>query len=260
MQTHEITTREAWLDARKALLDEEKALTRASDALAAKRRALPWVRVEKDYVFEGPDGPVRLADLFGEKSQLIVQHFMFGPGWGEGCVGCSFLSDGVDAVLPHLMQKDVAYVAVARAPFAELDAFRRRMGWSFKWVSSGDGPFNYDFGVSFTREQIEAGEAVYNYEATNPPIEDLSGVSVFIKDEAGRIFHTYSQYGRGGEGLLTTYGLLDLTPLGRQEEDGRGNLSDWVRHHDRYGAPGEVAATGRFVPAAEPGCEACAAA
>jgi predicted dithiol-disulfide oxidoreductase (DUF899 family) len=259
MPTHEIATRETWLDARKALLAEEKALTRANDALAAKRRALPWVKVEKDYVFDGPDGRVTLAELFAGKRQLIVYHFMFGPGWEEGCVGCSFLSDGVNAILPHLDQKDVAYVAVSRASFAELDAFRRRMGWNFRWVSAGDGPFNHDFHVSFTADEMARGQGVYNFETIAPPIDELSGVSVFIKGDDGAIFHTYSQYGRGGEELLIAYGLLDMTPLGRQEEEGRGNLSDWVRHHDRYGAAGEVAATGRFVPAAEPGCPACAA-
>jgi predicted dithiol-disulfide oxidoreductase (DUF899 family) len=260
MPAHEVANRETWLDARKALLAEEKALTRANDALAAKRRALPWVKVETDYVFEGPDGPVSLAELFGEKRQLIVYHFMFGPGWIEGCVGCSFMIDGVNAILPHLAQKDVAYVAISRAPFAELDAFRRRMGWDVRWVSAGEGPFNYDFQVSFTPEQMAAGKGVHNFEEIAPPIEDLSGLSVFIKDEDGQVFHTYSQYGRGGEELLIAYGLLDMTPLGRQEEDGRGNLSDWIRHHDRYGAAGEVAATGRFVPAEEPGCAACAGA
>jgi predicted dithiol-disulfide oxidoreductase (DUF899 family) len=259
MQTHEITTREAWLEARKALLAEEKALTRARDAIAAKRRTLPWVRVDKDYVFEEAGREVRLADLFAGKRQLIVYHFMFGPGWEEGCVGCSFLSDGVNAVLPHLNQKDVAYVAVSRAPYAEVDAFRRRMGWDFRWVSAGDGPFNYDFGVAFTPEQVAKGGAVYNFETTTPPIEDLSGVSVFIKGDDGEVYHTYSQYGRGGESMLTAYALLDVTPLGRQEEDGRGNLSDWVRHHDRYGAGGQVAPTGRFEPAEEPACGACAA-
>lgn len=216
MQTHEITTREAWLDARKALLQEEKALTRARDALAEKRRALPWVRVDKDYTFEGPNGPVRLADLFAGKRQLIVYHFMFGPDWEEGCLGCSFLSDHVDPILPHLEQKDVAYVAVSRAPFAKLDAFRRRMGWRFRWVSSAGSDFNFDFHVSFTPEEMAGGEAEYNFRKTSPGIDELTGTSVFFKDDDGQIFHTYSQYARGGEGFLTTYALLDLTPLGHR--------------------------------------------
>jgi len=261
MQTHEIISRDAWLAARRELLKEEKALTHARDALAARRRALPWVEVDKDYVFEDASGPVRLADLFGDKRQLIVQHFMFGPGWEEGCVGCSFGADHVDPILPHLAQKDVAYVVISRAPFAELDAFRRRMGWSFRWVSSSGSDFNYDYCASFTPEQMAGAEATYNFGPITPPIEELPGSSVFIRDDEGRIFHTYSRYARGGEETLTTYALLDMTPLGRDEGED-GNLSGWVRHHDKYGAGGRVAPTGRYV--AEPetvdaGCPACAA-
>jgi len=232
MQTHEITTREAWLDARKALLDEEKALTRASDALAAKRRALPWVEVEKDYVLEGPDGPVRLGDLFAGKRQLIVYHFMFSPDWEEGCRGCSFLSDHVDAALPHLSQKDVAYAAVSRAPLAKLEAFKARMGWRFRWLSSEKSDFTFDFGGS---RRTETG------------VDELTATSVFYKDDDGRIYQTYSQSSRGGEGFLTTYALLDMVPLGREEAPGQ-NLGDWVKHHDRY-EPQETAA-----------CVACATA
>jgi len=218
MQTHEIVTREAWLDARQALLDEEKTLTRAKDALAEKRRALPWVRVEKDYVLEGPDGPVSLADLFAGKRQLIVYHFMFGPDWEEGCRGCSFLSDHVDAALPHLSQKDVAYVAVSRAPLARLEAFRRRMGWHFRWVSAETSDFNFDFGGS---RRTETG------------VSELTAASVFYRDDDGQIYLTYSQGARAGEGFLTTYALLDMLPLGREERPG-GGLGDWVKHHDRY--------------------------
>lgn len=261
MQTHEIVSREDWVAARRELLKEEKALTRARDALAARRRALPWVRVGKDYVFEDASGPVRLIGLFGGKRQLIVQHFMFGPGWAEGCVGCSFGADHVDPILPHLNQKDVAYVVVSRAPFAELDAFRRRMGWSFRWVSSGGNDFNQDFHVSFTPEQMAGAPASYNYAPISPPIEDLPGSSVFIRDYEGNVFHTYSRYARGGEETLSTYALLDITPLGRDEGE-RGDLGGWVRHHDKYGAGGHVSPTGRFVPEETAGadCPACAAA
>ena len=260
MQTHEIASRETWLAARRELLKEEKALTHARDALAARRRALPWVKVDKDYVFEDASGPVRLADLFGDKRQLIVSHFMFGAGWEEGCVGCSFGADHIDPILPHLDQKDLAYVVVSRAPFAELDAFKRRMGWNFRWVSSGGSDFNHDFDVSFTPEQMTGAPASYNFAPIEPPIEELPGKSVFIKGDDGQIFHTYSQYARGGEDTLATYALLDITPLGRDEGE-RGNLGDWVRHHDRYGAGGHVAPTGRYVPAetTDAGCPACAA-
>ena len=236
MQTHEIVSRETWLEARRALLAEEKAHTRMRDALAAKRRALPWVKVDKDYRFEGPDGPMSLSDLFGRKRQLIVYHFMFNPSRDEGCTGCSFLSDHLDGIVPHLQQKDVAFVAISRAPVSKLEAFRRRMGWSFRWVSSGGSDFNYDFHASFTPEQVAGAPATYNFAPIQPPIEDLPGTSVFIKDEAGQIFHTYSQFARGGEDVLATYALLDMTPLGRQERDADGNLGDWVKLHDQYQA------------------------
>jgi predicted dithiol-disulfide oxidoreductase (DUF899 family) len=247
MPDPQIASREAWLEARTALLAEEKALTRARDALAEKRRALPWVKVEKDYRFETPDGAVSLSDLFGAKRQLIVYHFMFNPASEQGCTGCSFLSDHLDGIVPHLQQKDVAFVAVSRAPIAKLEAFRRRMGWSFRWVSSGGGDFNYDFGVAFTPEQVAGAPARYNFAPIKPPIEDLPGTSVFIKDATGQIFHTYSQYARGGEDVLATYALLDMTPLGRQERDEDGNLGDWVKLHDQY-------------EARDAGCPACAAA
>lgn len=233
---HQIADRETWLEARRALLAEEKAHTRMRDALAARRRALPWVKVDKDYRFEGPDGPLSLGELFGKKRQLIVYHFMFNPSRDEGCTGCSFLSDHLDGVIPHLQQKDVAFVAISRAPVAKLEAFRRRMGWSFRWVSSGGSDFNYDFNASFTPEQVAGAPATYNFAPIQPPIEDLPGTSVFIRDEAGQIFHTYSQFARGGEDVLATYALLDMTPLGRQERDADGNLGDWVKLHDQYEA------------------------
>jgi predicted dithiol-disulfide oxidoreductase (DUF899 family) len=198
-------------------------------------------------VFDAPEGKKTLADLFAGRSQLIVKHFMLGPGWKEGCVGCSFEVDHVGGVLLHLPHHDVSYVSIARAPLAEIESFKKRMGWSFPWVSSFGSDFNYDFHVSFTPEQVEKG-ALYNYKVQKPGIDELSGNSVFYRNEAGEIFHTYSSYGRGNEEVLGTYIYLDMTPKGRNET-GRGDLTDWVRHHDGYGAGGSVAATGRYVPA-----------
>jgi len=255
MTQHQIVTRDEWLAARKELLVKEKAFTRLRDRLGAERRTLPWVKVEKQYVFDGPDGQETLAGLFGGRSQLIVKHFMLGPGWSEGCVGCSFEMDHVDGILVHLAQRDVGYVAVSRAPWPEIAAFRERMGWHIKWVSSHGSDFNYDFNVSFTADQMAKGEAYYNFGMQHVPIDELSGRSVFFKDANGDIFHTYSSYGRGGEDVLGAYRLLDIVPKGRDETGPRGNLSDWVRHHDRYGAAGAVAPTGRWMPeAAEESC------
>jgi predicted dithiol-disulfide oxidoreductase (DUF899 family) len=244
---HPIVTREEWVAARKKLLAREKELTRMRDRLNDERRALPWVRIDKEYVFDGPDGRETLADLFAGRSQLIVKHFMYGPGWQEGCVGCSFEVDHAEAALVHLENHDVSYVAVSRAPFAEIEAFRKRMGWRVKWLSSYGSDFNYDFHVSFTEDQIAHGEAYYNYDVRPIGIDELSGRSVFYKDATGTVFHTYSAYARGGENFLGTYHYLDITPNGRNETI-NGNLTDWVRHHDRYGASGSVAATGRYAP------------
>lgn len=249
MQPPRIASREEWLAQRTALLAREKELTKARDRLSAERRQLPWVPVEKDYVFDTPEGRRTLADLFGKNSQLIVKHFMLGPGWREGCVGCSFEVDHVEGALVHLENHDVSYVAVSRAPLAEILAFKRRMGWHFPWVSSFGGDFNHDFHVSFTAEEMAKGRGYYNYRVTELPIDELSGLSVFAKDEAGRVHHTYSAYGRGAEEVLGTYIYLDLTPKGRNETGPRHDLTDWVRHHDRYGADGHVAATGRYVAA-----------
>ena len=232
---HRIVSHDEWLALRKQLLVKEKEFTRRRDQLAAERRALPWVKVEKSYVFDGPDGKETLADLFGGQSQLIIKHFMFGAGWSEGCVGCSFGQDHVDGILVHLEHRDVSYVAVSRAPLPEIQAFKKRMGWQVKWVSSFGSDFNFDFHVSFRPEEIAKGEVYYNYETSKIGIDELSGNSVFYKDVNGDVFHTYSSYGRGGEDMLGTYRFLDLVPKGRDETGPNHNLTDWVRHHDRYG-------------------------
>lgn len=243
---HRVVSRDEWLAARKELLAKEKEFTRLRDQLSAERRDLPWVKIDKPYVFDGPNGKETLPDLFGGRSQLIVRHFMFGPGWSEGCVGCSFEHDHIDSILIHLAQRDVSYVAVSRAPLPEIEAFKKRMGWRVKWVSSSGSDFNYDFHVSFTPDEIAKGEACYNYQMQKINGEELSGRSVFYKDADGDVFHTYSSYARGGEDMLTTYRLLDIVPMGRNEIGPRHNLTDWVRHHDRYGAGGLVDATGRY--------------
>ena len=235
MEQPRIVSRDEWLAARKALLAREKAHTREGDALSVDRRRLPMVKVETSYMFDTPDGRRSLADLFEDRSQLIVYHFMMGPGWVEGCPSCSFLMDHLDGVLPHLANRDVTLVAVARAPLAEIDAFKRRMGWQFPWVSSYGTAFNRDFHVSFTKDEVASGKMHYNYAEQLFPSEEGPGFSVFMKNAQGGIFHTYSTYGRGGESVLGTYHLLDLVPKGRNE-DGLPFPMAWVRHHDRYSA------------------------
>jgi len=251
-----VVSRGEWLAARKELLVKEKQLTRQRDEVDRQRRELPWVRVEKDYFFDGPQGQRSLTDLFEGRSQLIVSHFMFGPGWKEGCVGCSFRSDHVDGALVHLQHHDVSFVTVSRAPLAEIEAFRKRMGWRFPWLSSFRSDFNYDYQVTFKKEEIATGRVTYNYEVRDFVSEEASGLSVFYRSPAGEIFHTYSTFGRGDEMVDTTYMYLDLTPKGRNENGPHHNLADWVRHHDRYDAAGFVDAGGRFVadPSAEPEC------
>lgn len=246
---HKVVSREEWLEARKALLAKEKEWTRLRDQLSEERRDLPWVRVDKEYVFEGPNGRETLGDLFAGRSQLAVKHFMLGPGWQDPCVGCSFESDHIDGVVVHLEHHDVSYVAVSRAPYAEIAAIKKRMGWHFRWVSSFGCDFNYDFNASFTPEQIAAGKATYNYRDGAAPMEEMSGRSIFVRDDSGAIFHTYSSFARGGEVMLSTYALLDMTPKGRQENT-RGNLTDWVRLHDRYDDGGHVDTGGRWHAAA----------
>lgn len=226
-----------WLAARLELLHAEKEHTRQRDALAARRRALPWVRLTKDYVFAAPAGEVSLAGLFGDRSQLIVYHFMFGPGWEEGCKSCSWVSDHFDAMLPHLRARDIAFAAVSRAPLAELEPFRARMGWRFPWVSSHGNDFNHDFHVSFTPAEIASGRLRYNFaEIPAFPFEEAPGCSVFARDASGAVFHTYSTFGRGLDSLIGTYHFLDLTPKGR-DEAGLEYPMEWVRYHDRYDAP-----------------------
>jgi predicted dithiol-disulfide oxidoreductase (DUF899 family) len=250
MHTHPVVSRADWLAARTALLEREKAHSRAGEELAAARRALPWVAVEKDYVFETEAGPRTLADLFDGRSQLIVYHFMFGPGWEEGCTGCSFLADHYDGANLHLAHHDVTLLAASRAPLAELLPFKRRMGWRFPWVSSAGSDFNYDFDASFRPEDVAAGRATYNYEPYGGDMQDLHGLSVFVKGEDGRVYHTYSTYGRGGDALIGAHHFLDLTPKGRNED----GTMDWVRLHDRYE---DAAAKPRHGPAPEASC--CAA-
>jgi predicted dithiol-disulfide oxidoreductase (DUF899 family) len=244
-----VVSREDWLRARKELLVQEKQLTRQRDEINRRRRELPWVKVEKNYVFDGPHGQETLADFFAGRTQLIISHFMFAPGWREGCVGCSFRSDHVEGALVHLEPHDVSLVTISRAPLAEIEAFKNRMGWRFKWLSSNHTDFNHDYRVSFTEEEIATGKVEYNYELRDFVSEELSGISVFYRDESGDIFHTYSTYGRGDEMLVTAYMYLDLTPKGRNETGPGYNLTDWVRHHDRYDAAGSVDATGRWVAA-----------
>jgi len=231
---HNIVSQEEWIAARKELLKKEKESVRFLDQLSVERGQLPWVKVDKNYVFDTPGGKVALADLFAGRSQLVVYHFMFGPDWQEGCPSCSFVSDHFDGALPHLAARDVTMVAVSRAPLAKIESFKKRMGWRFKWVSSYGDDFNADFHVSFTKEEIAQGTVNYNYTIQEFPSAEAPGLSVFYKDAAGGVFHTYSTYGRGVELLMGTYRILDLVPKGR-DEDRLGFPMEWVRYHDRYG-------------------------
>ena len=231
---HQVVSQEEWLAARKQLLSREKEFTRLRDELSAERRELPWVKVEKQYVFDGPDGKETLADLFDGRSQLIVYHFMFGPGWEQGCPSCSFVADHIDGANWHLPHRDVTLLAVSRAPLAEIEAFKKRMGWRFKWVSSFGSDFNYDYHVSFTPDEMARGKVYYNYAMTEFPSEEAPGLSVFYKDATGEVFHTYSSYARGVDMLVGAYNYLDLAPKGRDEADLPCTMA-WVRHHDRYG-------------------------
>jgi len=248
-RNHPVVSRDRWIAERKALLAREKELTRLRDEIARERRALPWVRIEKQYVFDTPEGQRSLAELFEGRRQLLVQHFMFAPGWEQGCPSCSYMADHSDGAKVHLAQRDVTLLAVSRAPLPEIERFRRRMGWEFKWVSSHGNDFNRDFGVTFTPQEIARGEVYYNFGKWPFPHEELPGISVFYKDDAGEVFHTYSTYGRGVEVMMGTYNLLDLTPKGR-DEDHLSHTMAWVRHHDRY----EPAPAAKAAPAAGSCC------
>jgi len=233
MTDHKIGTREEWLAARKKLLTREKALTHERDAVAAERRALHWVKVEKNYVFDSKNGKVTLADLFEGRDQLMVYHFMFSPDWEAGCTGCSFLSDHVDAARQHFEHNNLSFAAVSRTPVDKIEAYKKRMGWKFRWVSSLDSDFNYDFHVSFTKEEIEAGPVDYNFRPQKLTMQDMHGESMFYKDTDGTIYHTYSSYERAGEEIAATYRFLDLAPLGRNEGD--KGMGKWMKRHDEYG-------------------------
>jgi predicted dithiol-disulfide oxidoreductase (DUF899 family) len=229
---HRIVSREEWLEARKALLKKEKSLTHLRDRLSADRRDLPWVRVDKTYVFDTPEGKQSLSDIFDGRSQLIVYHFMLGPGWLQGCPSCSYLADHFDGAAIHLAQRDVTLVVVSRAPLAEIEAYKKRMGWRFKWVSSFGTDFNRDFHVSFTPDERAGGKVEYNFEMTEFPSEEAPGVSVFACDN-GQVFHTYSAYSRGLDMLIGAYNFLDLAPKGRDENSLPWSMA-WVRRHDEY--------------------------
>jgi predicted dithiol-disulfide oxidoreductase (DUF899 family) len=233
MQPHRIVSETEWLAARKALLAKEKEFTRARDQLSQQRRELPWVKVGKKYVFDGPRGKETLADLFGGRSQLLIYHFMLGPGWEEGCKSCSLLADHFDGAAVHLAHRDVTLLAVSRAPLPQIEAFKRRMGWGFKWVSSFGNAFNHDYHVSFSKDEMAQGRIYYNYAVSEFPSEEAPGASVFYKDADGHIFHTYSAYARGLDILIGAYNYLDLVPKGR-DEDALPFTMAWVRHHDRY--------------------------
>jgi predicted dithiol-disulfide oxidoreductase (DUF899 family) len=232
-ENHRIVSRDAWVAERKTLLAREKELTRLRDQIAADRRALPWVHIAKNYVFETPEGQRTLAELFDGRRQLLVQHFMLAPDWKQGCPSCSYMADHSDGMTVHLAHRDVTQVAISRAPLSEIEQFRRRMGWKFTWVSSHGSDFNHDFGVSFTPDEVARGEVYYNFGPWPYAHEELPGISVFFKDDANEVFHTYSTYGRGVEVMMGTYNMLDLMPKGRDESDA-GHKMEWVRHHDRY--------------------------
>jgi len=247
-----IATHEEWTAARKQLLVKEKEFTRLRDELSRKRRELPWEKVDKQYVFEGPKGQETLAGLFEGRSQLIIYHFMFGPGWKEGCPSCSFLGDSFDGAVVHLAARDTTFLVVSRATLPEIEAFKKRMEWRFKWVSSFGSDFNHDFQVSATKEELamgKEGKVYYNYEMTAFPSEERPGLSVFFKRD-GEVFHTYSTYARGLDILLPTYNLLDMTAKGR-DEDGLAHTMAWVRHHDRYSTGYVVDAKQLYVPPAK---------
>lgn len=253
VNTHKTVSQAEWFEAHRAFSEREAEFMALKDEIAKARLALPWVKLEKTYVFDTPEGKKTLADLFGGNSQLIIKHFMLEPGQINGCVGCSFECDHMAGPLLHIPHHDVSFSAVARAPLDEIEAYKTRMGWTFPWVSSHGSDFNYDFGVSFTPEQMKKGTCFYNYQDIAAPIEDLSGLSAFYKDGDGTLYHTYSAFGRGAEEILSAYMILDMTPKGRNET-GRGDLTDWVRPHDRYDEGGGVDETGRYAAGQKDAC------
>jgi predicted dithiol-disulfide oxidoreductase (DUF899 family) len=244
IKPNKVVSREEWVAVRKELLVKEKESTWLRDQLSAERRQLPWVKVEKDYSFDTPGGRKSLAGLFGGSSQLVIYHFMFGPDWQEGCPSCSFIADHIDGARTHLAARDVTLTMVSRAPLAKIEAFKKRMGWQFPWVSSHGSSFNADFRVSFTKDELAQGKVDYNYTLQEFPSAEAPGLSVFYKDPAGVIFHTYSTFGRGLEILIGAYVVLDMVPKGR-DEDHLAFSMEWLRHHDRYG-------TGTFADADKP--------
>jgi predicted dithiol-disulfide oxidoreductase (DUF899 family) len=245
-----IASQAEWLAARKELLKKEKEFSKLRDELSRQRREMPWEKLEKAYMFDGPKGKESLADLFGERSQLIVYHFMLGPDWKEGCPSCSFISDHIDASVVHLAARDVRLVVVSRAPLAQIEAFKKRMGWRFHWVSSNATDFNFDYQVSMTKEELEKGQVYYNYSTQQFPSEERPGTSVFYRDGSGNIFHTYSSYARGLDILIGAYNWLDLTPKGRDEEGLKHGMA-WVRHHDKYGEGYQVDAKAVYLQPAK---------
>ena len=235
MNHPKLVSQAEWLTARKALLAKEKTFTRERDALSAARRDLPAVKVEKTYVFDGPSGKQTLADLFAGKRQLVTYHFMFDPSWSEGCKSCSFIAESFEGMVPHLAARDVAFVAISRAPLPKLLAFQQRMGWKFPWFSSAETDFNHDLGVTFGSDDRTDGKAGYNYGSVQVGLSEAPGLSVFLREDgtSGDVLHTYSTYGRGLDALMTAYTYLDLTPLGRQEGEPSSGMA-WLRHHDKY--------------------------
>jgi predicted dithiol-disulfide oxidoreductase (DUF899 family) len=231
-ENRKVVSQKVWLSTRRKFLVKEKNFSKLRDALARQRRNLPWVKIEKEYVFDGPTGKVTLAEVFGGKSQLIIYHFMFGPDWGDGCPHCSFWADHFDSVNFHIGQRDTVFAVVSRAPWKEIEPFKQRMGWQFKWLSSFNTDFNFDFNVSFTPEQRKSGKAIYNYAPLKMDIDEREGVSAFYRDKNGGIYHTYSSYERGIDLMNTTYNFLDLTAKGRDENP--EHSQDWVRYHDKY--------------------------
>jgi predicted dithiol-disulfide oxidoreductase (DUF899 family) len=256
IKDHEVVSSQQWIARRKDLLRKEKEFTKLRDELSRQRRELPWEKVEKQYVFDGPNGKQTLADLFAGRSQLIIYHFMFGPGWEQGCPSCSYLADHFGGSLVHLANRDVTLAVVSRAPIAQIEAFKQRMGWQFRWVSSFANDFNHDYHASFTQEEMANGKVDYNYEMAEFPAEEAPGASVFYKNDAGEIFHTYSAYARGLDILVGAYNFLDLAPKGR-DEDGLAFTMAWVRHHDRYAEGYSVDPKAQYVAPKGAGSSCC---